>query len=64
MSECRVGDRPRRWAADEGQTLTEYVLLTGMIVSIWTLVFGPLGVSVQDTLRAVADRMIRVVAGG
>lgn len=56
--------RADRWRDEAGQTITEYLLLTGMIVSIWTLALAPLGVSVRGTFREIADRMIRVVAGG
>lgn len=57
-------DWSRRWRDESGQTLTEYVLLAGMIVSIWNIVFGPLGISVRATLRQAANQILRVVAGG
>lgn len=64
MSERRAARIGARWRRETGQAITEYLLLAGMIVSIWTLVFGPLGASVRGVLREAADRMIRVVAGG
>jgi len=54
----------RRRAADaRGQSASEYVALTGMVVAIAVLVANGLGVSLRLALQTAAQRMLSVVTG-
>ena len=46
-----------------GQATTEYVVLTGMVVSIAVLILNVLGGSLRDAFRAVVGRLLSVVTG-
>ncbi|MCX6552471.1 MAG: hypothetical protein NTY02_15950 [Acidobacteria bacterium] len=56
--------RVRRRISDErGQSTSEYITLTGMVVSIAILVVNVLGVSVRLALQTAAQKMLSVITG-
>lgn len=61
---CNVLMRVRRRISDErGQSTSEYITLTGMVVSIAILVVNVLGVSVRLALQTAAQKMLSVITG-
>jgi Flp pilus assembly pilin Flp len=62
MCEWKVLARGR-WKAASGQSMSEYLVLTGMTTAIAILVANTLGVTIRQVFQNVAQRILSVVTG-
>lgn len=62
MSDAR-GPIPGWWRGDAGQAMSEYVVLTGMVVLIAVMMFNVLGGSVRQAFKGTARQILSVVTG-
>jgi len=53
----------RRLSDERGQSISEYVTLTGLVVSVSLLVVNVLGLSIRHALQSVAEQILKVVTG-
>jgi len=51
------------WRSATGQSMSEYVVLTGMTTAIAILVVNTLGVTIRQVFQSVAQRVLSVVTG-
>jgi hypothetical protein len=53
----------RGWKDEAGQSVSEYLVLTGMTTAIAILVANTLGVTIRQVFQSVAQRILSVVTG-
>ena len=61
---CRDRGRPRRrWADESGQSMSEYVALTGVTTAIAILAANTLGVRIREVIAGMAQKVLQVITG-
>jgi hypothetical protein len=61
---CRERARPRRaWAGESGQTMSEYLALTGVTTAIAILTANVLGVQIRAVIAGMAQKVLQVITG-
>ena len=53
----------RSWRDESGQTISEYVVLTGMVAVLAVMLYDIVGGSAREAFRATARRLLAVVTG-
>jgi Flp pilus assembly pilin Flp len=61
---CNWRELARRLRRDDsGQSMSEYLALTGVTTAIAVLVANTLGVTIRHVFQSVAQRILQVVTG-
>ncbi len=55
--------RARRFADERGQSVAEYITLTGLVAGLALLVVSVLGGSIRLALQTAAQKVLSVVTG-
>jgi len=53
----------RSWRDESGQTISEYVVLAGMVAVLAVMLYDIVGGSAREAFRATARRLLAVVTG-
>ena len=53
----------RGWRDESGQSMSEYLVLTGVTTALAIMVASTLGVTIRQVFQSIAQRILQVVTG-